>query len=93
LSKDERSWFDKLTTNGYLFLRVFNCRINNFPIFDKEPLPPSLRSMDEVNAWIEEDYKLFFNREIYEKEKRLLSVNVPFVLRKDNKDNSAQNAG
>lgn len=55
----------------------------NLPSFEKEPLPPLLRSMDEVNKWIEQDYKLFFDREIYEKEKRLLSVNVPFVLRED----------
>ena len=52
----------------------------NLPSFASEPLPPSLRSMDEVNEWIEQDYKLFFNRELYEKEKRLCSVNLPFVL-------------
>jgi hypothetical protein len=52
----------------------------NLPIIKDDPLPPSLRSMDEINTWIEQDYKLFFNRELYEKEKRLLSVNVPFVL-------------
>jgi len=52
----------------------------NLPAFDSEPLPPSLRSMDEINAWIEQDYKLFFNREIYEQEKRECSVNVPFTL-------------
>jgi hypothetical protein len=52
----------------------------NLPRFDTEPLPPSLRSMDEVNEWIEHDYRLFFDRKIYEKEKRQCSVNVPFVL-------------
>ncbi len=50
------------------------------PVFENEPLPPSLRTMDEIDQWIEEDYALFFNREIYEKEKRLNSVNVPFRL-------------
>jgi hypothetical protein len=50
------------------------------PVIENEPLPPSLRTLDEIDQWIEEDYKLFFNREIYEKEKRLNSVNVPFRL-------------
>ena len=52
----------------------------NLPTLKGEPLPPLLRSIDEINTWIEQDYKLFFNRELYEKEKRLFSVNVPFVL-------------
>jgi hypothetical protein len=52
----------------------------NLPSLKGEPLPPSLRTIDEVNTWIEQDYKLFFNRELYEKEKRQNSVNVPFVL-------------
>lgn len=52
----------------------------NFPIIENEPLPQSLRSIDEVNEWIEHDYKLFFDRTIYEKEKKLISVNAPFVL-------------
>ena len=50
------------------------------PVFTEEPLPPSLRTMDEIEQWIEEDYALFFNRELYEKEKRLNSVNVPFTI-------------
>jgi hypothetical protein len=53
----------------------------NLPSFNTEPLPPSLRSMDEINSWIEQDYALFFDRELYEKEKKLLSVNVPFILK------------
>lgn len=52
----------------------------NLPIIESEPSPPSIRSMDEVDKWIEEDYKLFFDREAYETEKRLNSVNVPFKL-------------
>lgn len=51
----------------------------HFPVI-KGMLPHSLRSMDEINEWIEQDYLLFFNREAYEREKRALSVNVPFVL-------------
>lgn len=41
---------------------------------------PSLRSADEINQWIEEDYMLFFDRKRYYTEKRLHSVNVKFVL-------------
>jgi len=52
----------------------------NLPRLDKKPLPPSRRTMDEINEWIEQDYALFFNRPNYEKQKRLFSVNVPFVL-------------
>jgi hypothetical protein len=52
----------------------------DLPSIKGEPLPPLLRSMDEINTWIEHDYRLFFNRELYEKEKRLCSVNKPFVL-------------
>jgi len=50
------------------------------PVFTNEPLPPSLRTMDEIDRWIEEDYALFFNRDIYEKEKLMLSVNIPFTI-------------
>jgi hypothetical protein len=52
----------------------------DLPDFEKEPFPPSLRTMDEIDKWIEEDYALFFDREVYEKEKLLNSVNVPFRL-------------
>jgi hypothetical protein len=52
----------------------------NLPVIKNEPLPPAIRSMDEVDKWIEEDYALFFDREAYENEKRLNSVNVPFKL-------------
>ncbi len=52
----------------------------NLPRIDGKPLPPSLRSVDEINEWIEQDYALFFNRELYEKEKRRISVNVPFFI-------------
>jgi hypothetical protein len=52
----------------------------NLPEIQIEPTPPSLRTMDEIDTWIEEDYALFFDRDIYEKEKRLNSVNVPFKL-------------
>ncbi|MBN1757490.1 MAG: hypothetical protein JW863_04190 [Chitinispirillaceae bacterium] len=52
----------------------------NLPVITGEMAPPSLRTIDEIDTWIEEDYASFFNREVYEREKRLYSVNVPFVL-------------
>ncbi len=52
----------------------------NFPVFKSETLPPSLRTIDEIDRWIEEDYLLFFDRESYDREKKLYSVNIPFVL-------------
>jgi hypothetical protein len=52
----------------------------NLPLIKNEPAPPSLRTVDEVNEWIEQDYRLFFDRSIYENEKRKNSVDVPFVL-------------
>jgi hypothetical protein len=51
-----------------------------FPVIKGDPLPPSDRTMDEINAWIEENYELFFDRETYEREKSELSVNIPFRL-------------
>ena len=52
----------------------------NLPKIKKSPAPLSLRSIDIINKWIEHDYLYFFNREIYEKQKRLNSVNVKFTL-------------
>ena len=52
----------------------------NLTIIENEPFAQSLHTIDEVNEWIEHDYQLFFDRKVYEKEKKLLSVNVPFVL-------------
>lgn len=52
----------------------------NFPIIEGEPMPQSLHSIDEVNEWIEHDYQLYFDRKVYEREKKLSSVNIPFVL-------------
>ncbi len=52
----------------------------NLPVIENEPLPQSIRSMDEINEWIEHDYQLFFDRKVYEREKRLCSVNIPFIL-------------
>ena len=52
----------------------------NLPVFTKNPRQHAVRSIDEINEWIEHDYKLFFNRELYEKEKKRFSVTVPFKL-------------
>ncbi len=52
----------------------------NLPVFTKNPRPHAIRSIDEINEWIEHDYNLFFNCEIYEKEKKRYSVKVPFKL-------------
>lgn len=51
-----------------------------FPVIKEDPLPPSIRSVDEIYKWIKTIYPFVFNREIYEKEKRKNSVNVKFVL-------------
>jgi hypothetical protein len=52
----------------------------DLPVFKSEPLPPSLRTLDEIDQWIEQDYLLFFDRESYDREKKLCSVNIPFIL-------------
>jgi hypothetical protein len=52
----------------------------NLPLIKNDQAPPSLRTVDEVNEWIEQDYQIFFNRTVYEEEKKRNSVNVPFVL-------------
>lgn len=51
-----------------------------FPVICHDLPMPSLRSSDEINLWIEQDYPFLFNREIYEQEKRRCSVNVRFKL-------------
>jgi hypothetical protein len=52
----------------------------DFPVIKEQMAAPSIRSIDEINTWIEEDYKLFFDRKTYEREKRLLSVTKIFTL-------------
>lgn len=52
-----------------------------FPVIDCAMSPPSIRSMDEIDAWIEHDYALFYDEEQYGREKRRLSVNGIFVLK------------
>jgi hypothetical protein len=51
-----------------------------FPVVKQEPLEPSLRTVDEINTWIEQDYALFFDRTVYEEQKKKNSVDSPFLL-------------
>jgi hypothetical protein len=55
----------------------------NLPVIDQDNLPnrPSIKSLDQVIKWIDEDYAYFFNRNVYEKQKKKLSVNRPFSLK------------
>ena len=53
----------------------------DFPVLNEPLAPPSIRSMDEINSWIEQDYALFFDRDVYEREKQRLSVEKLFFLR------------
>lgn len=51
------------------------------PIINGPIAPPSSRSMDEIDAWIEENYRLFFfDRAKYQEEKRKYSVYKVFKL-------------
>jgi hypothetical protein len=52
-----------------------------WPTFSEPMAPPSLRTMDEINQWIEEDFAILMNRERYDEEKLRLSVSEPFHLR------------
>ncbi len=52
----------------------------HLPAFQDNPKEPSVRTLDEIDRLIEEDYALFFDRESYERQKRELSVDRPFVL-------------
>jgi hypothetical protein len=53
----------------------------HLPKIEGKPLPPSLRTMDEIVEWIEEFCRDFPEVVAYEREHRLLPVNRPFVLR------------
>ncbi|MBN1129959.1 MAG: hypothetical protein JXA71_13280 [Chitinispirillaceae bacterium] len=73
---------EKLRTQGQKISIAGRSTAVTFPVFKKEMLPPSLRSVDEINSWIEQDYPVMFDRERYQREKRRLSVNKPFFLKK-----------
>jgi hypothetical protein len=50
------------------------------PVFTKAITPASVRSLDEIDAWIEQDYHLFFDRSQYEKDKLKYAVYKKFVI-------------
>ena len=52
----------------------------DLPVFYDGESVPSLKSIEEINKWIEEDYRLFFDRASYEREKERCSVNIVFRL-------------
>jgi hypothetical protein len=52
----------------------------NLPVVGPGVLPPTLRSIDEIDEWIAQDYELFFDRETYEREKDRMSVPQQFKL-------------
>jgi hypothetical protein len=52
----------------------------NFPVIKAAMAPPSVRSIDEINSWIESDFPFLFDRASYEQRKRDLSVETRFSL-------------
>lgn len=52
----------------------------NLPDFSGKMLPPRTMSMDEIVECLDEDYRLFFDRESYEREKKIKEVAAAFVL-------------
>ncbi|MBD3240553.1 MAG: hypothetical protein GF331_08215 [Chitinivibrionales bacterium] len=52
----------------------------HLPTLPDDPKGPSVRSLDEIDRFIEEDYALYFDRASYERRKRELSVDRPFTL-------------
>jgi len=57
-----------------------NKSVLKLPIITRDTFS-SIRPADEVRQTIEELFPDLFNREIYEKEKRRMSVNVRFCLK------------
>ena len=51
-----------------------------FPIIRENPLPPTIRSVDEIYYLIKIIYPAVFNRKIYENQKIKNSVYVKFKL-------------
>lgn len=59
---------------------VDNCNLKLPSIKPGEMAPASERTIDQIDAWIEENYKLFFDRKSYDEEKTRCSVEVQFKL-------------
>lgn len=52
-----------------------------FPEISEKMAPPSIRTIDEIDSWIEHDYALFYDQEKFLEEKKKMSVYERFVLR------------
>jgi hypothetical protein len=52
-----------------------------FPILKGKMAPPSIRSIDEIDSWIEHDYAFFYDQEKFLEEKKKMSVYDKFVLK------------
>lgn len=52
-----------------------------FPVIKEKMAPPSIRTIDEIDSWIEHDYALFYDQERFLEEKRKMSVYKKFVLK------------
>ena len=52
----------------------------NLPVFTGPSLPPPVLSMNDYLDFVEFNLKYTFNREAYEKEKRLSAVDISFML-------------
>jgi hypothetical protein len=55
----------------------------NFSIIKNDPLQHHYLSMDEFDAFVEQDIQDMFDREAYEKEKAKRSANVQFIFLSD----------
>lgn len=51
-----------------------------FPVIREKMAPTSIRTIDEIDAWIEHDYALFYDQEKFLEEKKKMSVYERFVL-------------
>ena len=70
----------KVSANNHREKAKKICELNLPVIRPGQMLPPTLRTIDEIDQWIQENYELFFDREAYEKEKDRLTVTQPFKL-------------
>jgi hypothetical protein len=52
----------------------------DLPVIKTKMSPPSIRSFEEIEQWLDEMYDQFYDAESYAKEKDRLSVNKMFTL-------------
>jgi hypothetical protein len=53
----------------------------SLPVIETAMSSPTIRSIDEINMFIEHDYALFYNKERHLNEKRKMSVFQVFTLK------------